>query len=702
MTNHDAEKKKWELEQCQLVAAEMNKSQGTDYDARPSDAEPADVILKSKSEAHPPLPVQVVSIPLDFRHRDDKHSVEKIREALKRSLEEHGFNHCSVGLILSGEAEMHGIKHAELELLTETVLKEAANGNRTLKYEDILELSPKLSELVHDIIISHHEELQNADVDIPSGSAVPPDGRWIREGILKKVDKYGGAEAVKDLVLVIGVAGFVDDEQIQAFQTDHPSETLPFSQIWIVTTFHGVVCLKHSDEPTVDQKSEQDLTAVEQKLKIKALRLQIVSYRRDLSKKYFWREWLKAATPIIALIGIVSTMIWTVVQNTHIQRMTNAEERARRFESAVNRLGSKEANARLTGIAGLSQFVKDRDQTHEAGAWNSMIEAIALEEDPVVQAALFDAINSLSVSQPILDDSLALMVILNRSQSVSILRPAVEEAQLQIEPLARSRKLRGMATGIDILVRKGARTKDFSSIYCVFCDFRKISGDHITFHGAFLDNANFLGVTLPSADFSSASLLGANFNNSVLQNANFDNANGTPFFWYESFSEDPDSPTKFNCADLTGSSFNDFGVLGFNIANDHNKWWLTPVAESAEYFFGTNLSRVKMEDLHVYYIAVKGDPHVAEIDKGSQFIFKDVEGHERWIADRVVANEKNDSDTGILASRDNLIWGLFYNVGYSDGAELPEGVKEAIRRTADEEKVLRLQIEQRCRQWTVR
>jgi hypothetical protein len=244
MANHEDEKKHRELEQCQLVALEINKVKGTDYDAHPPDAEPADVTLKSKSGAHPPVPVQVVSIPLDSRHRDDKHSVEKIREALRNSLEERGFKHCCVGLILSGEAEMRGIKHTELEGLIEIILKEAANGNRTLRYEDILELSPKLSELVHDIIISHHEELHSPDVDIPAGSALPPDGRWIREGILKKVDKYGGPKAVKDLVLVIAVAGFVDDEQIQAFQADNPAEALPFAQIWIVTPFHGVVCLK--------------------------------------------------------------------------------------------------------------------------------------------------------------------------------------------------------------------------------------------------------------------------------------------------------------------------------------------------------------------------------------------------------------------------------------------------------------------------
>lgn len=244
MADYDEEKKMWELEQCQLVAAEMNSLHGTDYEAFPSKVEPADVDLKSKSGIQPSLPVQVVSIPLDFRYRDDKHTVEKIEEALSRSLPARGLRQCSVGLILSGEAEMHGIKHEALELLTEIILKEAAAGNRTLRYEDILEQSPELSELVHNIIISHHEEIQNVEVVIPAGGALPPDGRWIKEGILKKVKRYGGEEAVKGLVLIIGVAGFVDDEQVQAFQAADPAETLPFSQIWIVTPFHGVVCLK--------------------------------------------------------------------------------------------------------------------------------------------------------------------------------------------------------------------------------------------------------------------------------------------------------------------------------------------------------------------------------------------------------------------------------------------------------------------------
>jgi hypothetical protein len=84
MANHEEEKKKWELRQCGRVSTEMNKQRGTDYDAFPSNAEPADVILKSKSGAHPSLPVRVVSIPVDVRHRDEKNGVATDANYLKQ------------------------------------------------------------------------------------------------------------------------------------------------------------------------------------------------------------------------------------------------------------------------------------------------------------------------------------------------------------------------------------------------------------------------------------------------------------------------------------------------------------------------------------------------------------------------------------------------------------------------------------------
>jgi hypothetical protein len=102
-----------------------------------------------------------------------------------------------------------------------------------------------LAELLHSVLVSYDPEIiKDVSVDIPAGGAVPLDGRWIEAGIQKKVAKYGGDGAVRDLALIIGVAGFVDDEQVNAFQRAFVEAQLPFAEIWINTPFHGTICLK--------------------------------------------------------------------------------------------------------------------------------------------------------------------------------------------------------------------------------------------------------------------------------------------------------------------------------------------------------------------------------------------------------------------------------------------------------------------------
>ena len=53
------------------------------------------------------------------------------------------------------------------------------------------------------MLISHHECVPGVEIDMPAGSALPPDGSWISEGIVKKAAKYGEEKAVCDLVLLI-------------------------------------------------------------------------------------------------------------------------------------------------------------------------------------------------------------------------------------------------------------------------------------------------------------------------------------------------------------------------------------------------------------------------------------------------------------------------------------------------------------------
>jgi hypothetical protein len=90
-------------------------------------------------------------------------------------------------------------------------------------------------------------------VDVGEGQWLPSDGRWIKEGIRKKLERYRDPQMVENVILVIGVAAFVDGEQIDAFRAANPEELLPFSEIWIVTCYdRGVFCLKsRTAEPPV-------------------------------------------------------------------------------------------------------------------------------------------------------------------------------------------------------------------------------------------------------------------------------------------------------------------------------------------------------------------------------------------------------------------------------------------------------------------
>jgi hypothetical protein len=58
-----------------------------------------------------------------------------------------------------------------------------------------------------------------------------------------KLKRYGGAEAVKDLTLVIGVEALVDGQQVEAFREVHREERSPFKKI-LINSAEGTMRLK--------------------------------------------------------------------------------------------------------------------------------------------------------------------------------------------------------------------------------------------------------------------------------------------------------------------------------------------------------------------------------------------------------------------------------------------------------------------------
>jgi hypothetical protein len=219
MVIREDRKKQWELDQGNRVAKALNFSEGTDYEVRPSGQEPADVILESPSGRFPSRPAQVVSIPLDFRFRSDKHSIQKFQGALKGPLEERGARHALVGIILSREAESHGVPPRMVQELADLIICERSDGHGEFRYDELNRQNPELLDFFHVVNVSHHPGIiDGVEIDIPAGGPVPADGRWIQEGIAKKLGKYGGQNAVRNLALIVGVAGFIDGAQIRAFQ----------------------------------------------------------------------------------------------------------------------------------------------------------------------------------------------------------------------------------------------------------------------------------------------------------------------------------------------------------------------------------------------------------------------------------------------------------------------------------------------------
>ena len=263
------------------------------------------------------------------------------------------------------------------------------------------------------------------------------------------------------------------------------------------------------------------------------------------------------------------------------------------------------------------------------------------------------------------------------------MNPAAYEQHLPKEPLTHSYRLLAMADAINGLVKRGAKATNFMGIYCVGCDFRKLSGDHITFRTADLDAADFNGVELSSADFSHTSLVGTNFDHAILHDANFDNANEKPFFWYQSFGHDPDiSGPTFRCADLTGSSFHGYLIEGYRIKKAENRWFPAPLPGGAGMSWnGAKIPRTTFENLYVYFVSTEGRITAPEVDDNSQMNFTDVLGNDRWMGLKVIGGRVYSHHQIVhnsLDTWDQVTWRTFNEVVDATDAELPERMKQEI------------------------
>jgi hypothetical protein len=247
MNAKEAEKKQRELAEGNAAATYLNQELGADYQAIPSDREPADVLLVSTSKEFPERMVQVVTIPGDYQIRADNQNLARFERELSTALNARGVSKLTVGFTPLGLATKHGIPPAQVEALADYLAAhqpEPPQAMREIGFMELAIVDSHLSGYLSNVVLFRDEG--DADVTVLTPGVVaklPDDGSWIEAGLALKLKKYGGPEAVKDLTLVIGVEALVDRQQVEAFRETHKDEGLPFKEI-LINSAEGTMRLK--------------------------------------------------------------------------------------------------------------------------------------------------------------------------------------------------------------------------------------------------------------------------------------------------------------------------------------------------------------------------------------------------------------------------------------------------------------------------
>ncbi len=247
MVSGRVDKRAVELALSAAVAKIINETEGTDYRPEVVEAEDSieDVILRSATGTYRDRGVQVVTIPVgDVTVRSDSDHRQRLMRELQTRLAGADLGPSWINVVLSDAGTRYGVNHAMIERLVQLIVQMARTGKAEIRETELFQYDPELAERLVAVAVTPVPQLSGIRVGIPMATYVPRDGRWIRDGIDKKLKDYGGPLHLKELTLIIGDFGVVDREQIDAFRRDNPPDTLPFDEIWLVSRIEGVDLLK--------------------------------------------------------------------------------------------------------------------------------------------------------------------------------------------------------------------------------------------------------------------------------------------------------------------------------------------------------------------------------------------------------------------------------------------------------------------------
>lgn len=218
---------------CQLVADEINKTSGTDLQARAVDREPPDVMLISQSGQHAARNCEVVSAPRDFTIRYDTDNVHRLERTLRSALGQRNFSGYRIGIHWAGAATQHALKGGLDDLAALVIGSAPKSGYIVMDGVEIWDVSPRIASLVHYFSI-FRLPCERLDINSMAAWWAPRDGRWIEEAVSAKIKKYGIGSYVASLTLVVDGMAYLDTEQIAAYRDKLALEPLPFADLWAV------------------------------------------------------------------------------------------------------------------------------------------------------------------------------------------------------------------------------------------------------------------------------------------------------------------------------------------------------------------------------------------------------------------------------------------------------------------------------------
>jgi uncharacterized protein YjbI with pentapeptide repeats len=258
------------------------------------------------------------------------------------------------------------------------------------------------------------------------------------------------------------------------------------------------------------------------------VRLENQLLRRQLTRKFLLLEWAKAIAGPVAVFGLCWTMYIAISQRGDARRERDDE----RFDRAITRIGSTQVPERLTGIAGLGQFLNSSEPERQAQSLQYLVNAAVIEQDPTVRSAILEIFDGLAKS-PAAQQALGIALTSARDKNRAILKryvgryfatplvgrlpsgPGYTEVPIGKLSAEEQAPLETTASIMAALIRAGAKIPDLSQTYCVECQFgfddKSVDLSYTNFDGAYLRRADFRNADLSGSSFHNADLVGTGF-----------------------------------------------------------------------------------------------------------------------------------------------------------------------------------------------